>query len=176
MCASVCVCCVAQVDTTISRECLLIIHFQLSICGLLLFSSFWPWMLHSLLVSLLVSLPRSVSRFSSPPPPLPAPALSSVLPGSGRNCWLSMGCIGTAWIFTGLQCCSLLGFLIEAATNDYFYYRFSLTVISSINSLVYNRKQKMVKIAHYSFPASEVIYNYTQQDLKGQNCCQLMFN
>lgn len=84
----------------------LIIHLQLLVLGLSLFSAFWPGILYSPLVSLGISPSlHSVSHFSLPIF-LSAPLLSSVLPGSGCDCWWSVGCISRTWIFTGLWCCS----------------------------------------------------------------------
>ena len=50
------------------------------------------------------------------PPPLTsllAPLLSSVFLGSGCNCRWSMGCISTAWLFPGPQCCSCWSFWLR---------------------------------------------------------------
>lgn len=68
-------------------------------------------MLHSTSPSL---SPSFIQSFIPPPlTSLPAPLLSSVFLGSGCNCWWSMGCISTAWLFPGLQCCSCWSFWLR---------------------------------------------------------------
>lgn len=85
-------------------------------------AAFWLWSLvilfffwpsnASLYFTISFSLLHSV--FHSPPlTSLPAPLLSSVFLGSGCNCWWSMGCISTAWLFPGLQCCSCWSFWLR---------------------------------------------------------------